>query len=377
MTRARLARYFSVGVGELNAMINEKVQNAIFVCSGCGKMILLPRAVFSVPESPLAQSQPRTVTRRKTMIGKGFQTTLSVDRDFSKWQFTSEFEDLQKEFSNFPFCSSCIEEQCKILQMKKAFLESELESLDAISSDFAKCEEFEQIVEKTKAETSVLEEVTCTSDREMSRIALHPRQFDRDRKYSLPDSPIRRATSTTFQHLKIIGIITAFKITIMRHYGCINGNRVGTKTPDIVPEDEMDNGLFFIAQLLKEYGRILELDTSAIRVGVNVTLVNENGEDPIILTTTDFKDRKGIHRFGDAMKRLMAVAARIFTCTPLAEARCTPPQEIDTKDHKIAGVSYLYEKRNPADFTKAMRNLLFAMKYIQRQAFMASIGDYS
>ncbi|KAK8897788.1 hypothetical protein M9Y10_000016 [Tritrichomonas musculus] len=72
-----------------------------------------------------------------------------------------------------------------------------------------------------------------------------------------------------------ISLCLAFHITTHNHYGCINGMRIGTMTPNKVPTMEFDQGLLFFAQLIKSIASIAKIDIPNLVISNGIYLYEE------------------------------------------------------------------------------------------------------
>ena len=357
---------------------DEAIHDAAFICGVCGRLALIPKAVFIS-----GGEDDKSPGRRKAWLEK---PELQLFRDVELWEYQTNFSLLKddfaaKGFERFPLCQECEAAQRKYLLSEKVFYESQSQYFANLSveENRNKCAEMERLVHRVEQESSVLEEVMTMNSREVAKLAGAAPSAELPETGRRRMKPQRRPTSmkTTAPGFNGVGMCLAFQISFSRIYGCINGQRIGTRTPDVVPEDEIDLGFYFLAQLARAMGEAVGVAVSALTVGVGVVLTDGSGGDPITLTSYDFKDRKSIQRFGNAMKRFMTVCWNIFEAPAIVDSGSVPPHTIDLDSHTISNQSYLFDRKNPSRFTTAMKWLLFNFKYIQRLAYIATVSKYA
>lgn len=76
-----------------------------------------------------------------------------------------------------------------------------------------------------------------------------------------------------------LALCLSFHITTHRHYGCINGNRLGTMTPYKVPTREFDQALLLLAHLIKSIALMAKVDAPNLIIAGGVFLFEELKND--------------------------------------------------------------------------------------------------
>ena len=357
--------------------------DAAFVCGGCGRLAVIPKCVFISGAPSADDSCP---SGRRKAPEKTDPPEIELYRDVSLWQYQTNFSLLKgdfasKSFHQFPLCHDCEAAQCKYLTSERRFYDSQSQYFSKILAEgnTDKCEEMEKLVQRVQQEASVLEEVMNMNSREVAKLAsaTTPAEVPEAGKRRMkPQRKVPHVKPAIPLGFNGVGMCLSFHISFNRIYGCINGYRIGTRTPDIVPEEEIDLGFHFLAQLARSLGVAVGVDVSSLTVGVGVVLTDERGADPIVLTSYDFKDRRSIQRFGNAIRRFMAVCWNIFEAPAIVDSGSVPPHTIDLESDTISEQSYLYDRKNPSRFTTAMKWLLFNFKYIQRHAYLTTMSQY-
>ena len=270
----------------------------------------------------------------------------------------------------------------------------------------------------------------------------------RSQSLSLKDDRMQSQSNVSFSFRSFgfygISLCLSFRITSNRHYGCINGMRLGTMTPNKVPTREFDQALYFLSQLIKSIANLAKVETPNLIVSSGIFLYEElkkgrastikskaattdalanrgpadglgkmkirvklfekpalaeddNDDGPIVLskmtkaekrelsgsadslkprffsseavqlTANDLKTIRGIQIFRKAISIFMSIVHSVLN-SPSIATHFSFPYEIEDRGQKIHGVSFDYDKQNPAVFTQAMKLLLFNLKSIQLKA---------
>jgi hypothetical protein len=283
-------------------------------------------------------------------------------------------------FSEFPLCSGCTLALLPRWRFERAYLDDQVRYLANLSIPDARkrCDELERLNQKLAQDAAAFQEVSRQYTTEIERVTRSSslaRGPSDDRlaspqppQLSAPPSPPQTQVASPFAALTLG---TVFHITTKRHYGCINDNRLGTTTPDVVPVDEFDRAIFFLAQLVQAMARMADVQTADLVVGTSV-FVSEDGK-PVAITSGDLKSRKGLQTFHTGIRRLVAIVQSIFESPMLAGSNFMPPHQIDMEKTELSGDSFIYNKKKPAGFTAAMKFLLFDLKYAQKHAMQSAV----
>jgi hypothetical protein len=168
-------------------------------------------------------------------------------------------------------------------------------------------------------------------------------------------------------------LFRAFFISHFRHFGTINGLRLGTLPSVVVPAWEIECAFALLGGLLMGIYGILELKRNDFKIGSSLSVKLENGS--FLEISGGFQSSKSIDAFNEAMESLFRICFRIFHEPQMGRVGIMLPNQIDPSDNTIGGHSFLYEKANPENWTLAMKLLLWDLKYIQTRAFHVKMAQ--
>ncbi|KAH0793710.1 hypothetical protein GPJ56_002431 [Histomonas meleagridis] len=169
-----------------------------------------------------------------------------------------------------------------------------------------------------------------------------------------------------------IMLSSTFYLSTCRHYATINGNRLGTNTPDIVSPDEFDRGLYLLIQLLQVIGKVVSSPIPEFNLTTEIHYINNKGISDVF-TSQKLKVNKTISSFKEATKLLFKACHRLFWDLCKMNANFSVPNDIDLKTSKISGESYIYDRKSPHTFTYAMKKLVMNLKTIQTKAMECAV----
>jgi hypothetical protein len=270
-----------------------------------------------------------------------------VTRDVSRWPFLRDFEAILGSlrapgWPALPLCPDCSAAYCQLLKFRCHFFADTNRYLTSVAVPDARrpTEALEQLNDRVARDTAVLVSVArqCACNAAVvvrapaADAPAHHRLARRASQIHAGLAP-RAALPCPFS---LLTLASAFRISTRRHYGCINGSRLGTGTPDAVAAEEFDRALLFLAQLLVGMGRLTGVEPlRPIAVGVGVSFADpERGS--VALTCADVR-RKRLPSFHQGVTELVALAALVFASRPFAETKFNPHTRSRSRGRSSAG----------------------------------------
>ena len=164
-------------------------------------------------------------------------------------------------------------------------------------------------------------------------------------------------------------LCATFNISFNRLYGTINGQRIGTRTPDNVPLNENDGALIFLCQMILYIAQIVNVKVNDMRLKQYMELKTKNDNQFVEVRFPDFEKHNKMRKFNMHIDHIFEISSRIFR-SEFLESRLTftVPHEINLNDKTIGGKPFNIDKKRPYEFTHAMKMLLVNFKAIQSLA---------
>jgi hypothetical protein len=153
--------------------------------------------------------------------------------------------------------------------------------------------------------------------------------------------------------------LAAFRLTIIGPFAAINTLRLGTLPCMPVPTQEIQNGLWMLCRLLMSEMKTVGLECLNIHFGAVVSFSTPGAIYELRIP----KKSKDCEKFNLALNQMMASFNLVFNSDYMKRMR--PSNLIDTAKQTIAGESYAYSIKEPANFTRGMRKLAVNLKTIQ------------
>ncbi|KAH0785016.1 hypothetical protein GPJ56_010962 [Histomonas meleagridis] len=357
----------------------DKEGKILYVCRHCNNISYLSQD-FLNPKPKKPQNEFR---RRSQGNVKGdlleLQTLIIQSDSYNDWEGRHTYENLRdfiekKGLGIFPFCPKCSVLTSNIFKSKVKFYTKESKKLKdgAINSNTENV--LNQKLAEINAQMKPLRVVSANTQKHLDALL--------SSKPTLPEcAPI--PTSTTIPHSTSIGnssdldfnsimLASTFRISTFRHYATINGNRIGTNTPDPVQYDEFDSGLYFLVQLLQAIGRMISSPITSFNLTSEIQFINSKGVSDVF-TSLKLKSSKTIASFREATKLLFKVSHKLFWDLTKININFSIPNEIDLKNSKISGESYIYDPKKPYLFTYAIKRLVMDLKMIQARTMQSAV----
>lgn len=295
-----------------------KITHAFCICSKCHKLCLVNPDFWNRNSSQTATSQHSH---------NNYEIFLNKDQ---KWEYSNNLTSLKqdsfiKDHLLFPCCPNCLNLLIDQIQLNNDFYTTQQDFLNSTESNSTKIKNTyltnaETKIKNIKQESSSLNEIveankktlksnknketnsptlqakkstfniseikegmkTSSSSRIVSTISVEENSSSDDSsevKIKKKDDRIQSQSSVTFLIKSPgfcgIALCFSFHITANRHYGCINGNRLGTMTPSRVPTREFDQALFLLAHLVKSIATLAKIDTPNLVISSGVFLYEE------------------------------------------------------------------------------------------------------
>ncbi|KAK8897034.1 hypothetical protein M9Y10_014968 [Tritrichomonas musculus] len=314
-----------------------------------------------------------------------FQNGLKAFLEFSKSPF-------------FPWCLSCTRELEDRVQSRVKFLknaESFYSQLDIPDKSIFQ-EVFQTEVTRLDDETSSMKETDMlnTIQPNSDQISLNSESFEnliesQNEVFSCHDNNDENNKSFLFKSL-VLPIV--FHINVKGTFGTINSLRLGQNINWSISNDELDKSLFFLALLVKNAGRIADVDVSAIKIATDVQIkINDISEDEnnktsrksdffsklsdtffgkgannniITLKASDMRRGRTVSRFNQALDVIFGLSSQIFQSQRIQRDSMMPPNFISPEDHTIADRCYFFDIKDPYDWSHNMRLLLFNYAFL-------------
>lgn len=311
-------------------------------------------------------------------------------------QDTNNFKDFINDANcPFPLCPMCCQTVIRMMKGKKNFYENAAMFYSRLNipckSIFGEC--LSEEIEKHQKEISQLKVITTEfTDEKIDVIRNSP---PKERGKSADDSTVKRTARKSLRRRVTSSLVNSllsniqiesfsslispivFRIYVHKHYGTINGKKLGTQTPKIINNDEIEIAFVFLAQLLHFLGKLCGIETSQVFVTTYVTI--KSGDKLLSLAEFDFTKRKETAEFNEALDIFIQTSNKIFT-TFLELENISIPFPIDLKKHAIIykqkKVNYLYQAKSPQTWTFAMKLLLRNYKEIQIYAMKKFVNGF-
>lgn len=371
------AQYKYTGVTRKNLRI-------FFVCGKCRKF------VYYYNRFSNTQTKKNIERRQSYMCTKYVEFTLFYtknmmnERDFLQFQDVIKFLQYQN-INEFPICKECAEVVCQKLQEKcnfyKKYIDCLKNVLDNPPDNILKQQLDTLKIQKESLNDSIINAQYCNnllrSKSMCSRSSFYDYQTNSTEFNNTTNSQRRLKFSNP--NFKSLTLHSAFHISFSGHYGCINDCRLGIQEPYVIDTIEFDSGLFYLVQLIKNIGHLIDIELNEIQA-VNHVFFLDNPQKQLYvpLSSESICGKnyiKGIRHFRKGIETIFTVCERMFSSISEKTNDFMPPNIINLKEHKIFVASYIFEKDRPYEFTYAMKLLLFDLKCIQRFLFEAAIRN--
>ena len=377
-----------------------EVPNVLFICKRCKNLCLTSEVSWKnkgmlIQKHPLQGKQPNHNStepysndqiKTQELFKNSGQTTSKVkikimlNRKF-KWSCQTQYKEFQVIFDSnseyFPVCNICSKYRLQSAQRaftmfseankkytQKTFVFSLIPKIDKMKS------QIEKVKSQAKTYEIAAKNLPTHPSVEVGEIPEHKipprRRIERSRTPLL-----KKRYNAEGIGVKSLMSVQMFNILSKGHYATINGQRVGYMTPDAVPFEEIDNGLFFICQLLVILGKQTRANVKAIILDSQIHVILPGSKEKI-LTSTLLKNRKGIEQFNSIIEYLFELFKQLFS---FIKGDPPIPYIINTDNKTIAQTPYDYSSKNPESWTRAMKYLLMDLKTAQFQAILKSMSE--
>jgi len=364
----------------------DTLPNAIMVCGLCGKLCLASDDQWSGSGSK--DNISRHHMRRQTMSSKLYKKVILHNPCLKNWKYDEKLEQStsKSNYYVFPCCNNCCVIQSNgIFNQKKYYDNESIYLLKQIQNPNTKniCKILRDKVRKLDNEAQIINEVSECLERDM----FHKKfvgKSDRfanmistiSNEYHLPSNSdqISIYSNSEINTMNIM-LSTTFSIGFWRHYGTINGVRLGYQTPDPIPDDELDVALFFFAQLIQSLGSLARMDFTHVSIGSNVNICYLQSKT-IRLNSALFKSRNTAKELNEVMHDFMCFLSAVFSAIVSDDLIPPLPFKLNVNNRTIADISYDFDIKKPSKWTKAMRLLLFNIKSIQLRSLSNAVKNY-
>ncbi|OHT16490.1 hypothetical protein TRFO_41811 [Tritrichomonas foetus] len=360
------------------------IPHAIFICKSCQKSTY---ALFKQWNVDVTESKPKIITKTIPIHYKHYKVRIYI-KD-SQWTLSENYKIALESFHNlyfdyFPLCSDCMKEYIYLFTDITQFY-------DSFSSYIIK-----HVYNKNNIVPSkFLDEVYLSHHRlndfkkavssiKVIKPLLGKEPIRKIKYYTQPKSPTKniqmkknlkqkRKTKDNSSIISSIILVKSFQISFNKHYGTINEMRIGNLTPDEVPIEEIERGLYFLGHLIVTIGAFINIDVSEIRLSEFLEFKVDNSKkyDPIF--TSDIKSMKLLDSFNEKITQLFAVSNKLFSSQQICDNNIKLPYIIDISSKTINGNFYSYDRREPWQFTLSMKLLLYDFKTIQFASYQMAI----
>jgi hypothetical protein len=365
---------------------DEPVLTAIFVCSHCHRLTLLPHTVWVHGTTDNPQAARPAVRRSDGPSKKNSYLIQPLDR----FRYRSNFNVLSGDFTTrrwneFPICSECVSVVEQRLKFERSYVEDQVRYLSMVAVDEHKrrYDAFPQLISRVRSDASTFLEVTRQYTADIERCstpelsAPKPRPDD-PASSKAPVSRFRRALPTDSGSqfgFSSLTLASAFRIGTNRHYATINDCRLGTNTPDPVPPEELEHSLFYTCQLIQAIGAFVSVDTTVLVIGCPLSFADKGSEKGAVLIVSDLKSRRGVQGFQAFINRMVGLCQAVFKGDKFSDSGFSPPHVIDLGRGTISDDSFVWDPKKPAVFTSAMKHFMFNLKYVQRRALLTAVRE--
>ena len=342
-----------------------------FICRRCGGLCCSSAGLWQRQDRCRLRSQ-----RYRTSFNGTINTifTFPLDRSVEA-NFSDIFQlngNIIKEHGyDFPVCNRCLifyslcaERVCDFFKMETALLTVTSFDLEKIKKKIDKNLDQVEVIKLVKS--APLDARHIPSDSE---------PFYRGPNYlvSPKKENMYKKIDTSNIAVGSLLVFSMFPISACRHYGTINGFRLGTLTPDAVPYEEIDQGFFFLCQLFIVLGKQTRANTKSIMLNSEIN-IKLPGEAFTPFSSSLLKGgRKKIQRFNEYICYLFELFKQLFF---FFNGQPNIPNIVNTNNRTINEVSYVYDPKNPDKWTLAMKYTLINFKSVQMQSLLKGAMEY-
>ena len=344
----------------------EKKPYILYVCKRCGSLCL------TFPEFFIENYNDSRDT--SSIIINSFENEIPEEMTFSTDSGSHDkleiFEELKSFFIDpfFPVCNVCAADLTqKVKSRIKFYNAAELSySRFDIPDKTVFSKQLESEVNELKEQNMKLKlemekNKTFKPDITETEIQpIHDNSLKNNRKYSFMSS---FKVTPGMTYFKSIMLPVTFKISVSRHYATINSRKLGQNNQKIINYEEINQALYFLAQLIKISCLMANVDSSSILINNNVTIILEDNS-LVSLNSNDMKKRNTVHRFNRAIHSLFSLSKKLFQSPASQNGSMRPPYMIHTDTHQISKENYLFDYSQPSKWIQPMKFLLTDYKFL-------------
>lgn len=314
-------------------------KDIITLCEKCGSLTLISENKDTIDLISSELQSKKDVLVNLNIAASSSTSDLSISKD------------------GFPICSNCCKSVLNEKKIKNTYLEEIKRNINALDID-----KFKDLVQnKISCNNDMIESyneaITINHNRELSL------REDDTVKNQQKNTIIN--TRSEFRGVHIFQSV--FRIYFDRHYGTINGFRIGQNKSYSIPILEINTALMFLLQLLDYICRKIDIPSNIIfHPGpyINDTIVE----------ATNTRKKGTISTFNKGIEKIFSLYQTIYMTLKdrmsfIDTAVC--PYIVDNKNKRIHEESFLYDINNPVVWTLAMKKLLMNLKFIQVYMFMS------
>lgn len=255
---------------------------------------------------------------------------------------------------NQPICPICREAWIKNTRSKMSLYYSALRTFSEIPP-INPLESFNEVMERIKPFSE-------PPQREPEEVSQHEEpslQFIKAKGIIHPGGFMFPKVSSFVEHGMLM-LPVVFKIEAYRHFGTINGLRLGQDVLGTVVAEEFDSAFELFLHMIRTIAKVY----------------NIGGFDQLQRPAfSDMKSRRSLEHFNKLIETIFIFCAFLIDKTATSSGGTPPPFGIVQERKTIGGYSYVFNKKNPILFTHAMKCLLINFKFLQTQFLRRAVSN--
>ena len=349
----------------------------IFVCKKCRQLTV---QLFYPNNSENSQDDP-SVKRTRTRALNECTSYCYTKNGYKDWVYLKDYEQKAEElksldFSHFPLCQTCLISATNRISKKIMLYSKEVNDCYELKNQWennAK-KNMETELETYKTVIVATNETIDQMENKMKELLENPPNRNLLKKkeddvivHCNDNKDVNRGPNhKCCSKFGMVTLCRAFRISTSRLYGTVNGNRIGNNTPNQVPVEEIDRGLYYLIHMIHAIGKTISRPVTEFILSSKIEF--QVGKNTFIYSAAKLKSSKTIKQFNEGTKMLFYVCADIFRILISLNENFQTPNQIDLEHNCISNESFIYEQKNPHLFTIGVKRLLFNLKYIQNRA---------
>lgn len=321
-----------------------------FVCGMCKKISLMDNNTWDSSSNVPPKGQSSDVL-------SPFQP------DITRWPLYLKFcayltATESVDFPKFPLCEQCLEQMTQHLMRTVELVQQFGDDAPRTSQEMADMVTSAKENANSKCFWETPVQSSSVSERKRGHVSSHIYARPVEETYVarplITRRPTRRMTQLQAFHFDIVGL-----------FATVNGLKLGRLRENRVPASEVNSALYLLCQFLSYQLKGAGVDETGMKLGAKIEFLTSSGVKEMRIPERS----KEVDTFNLCVIQMMSMFNGLFISQTIQRMR--PSNLIDVNKKTINSKSFLYSKKEPENFAKAMRKLVTNLKMIQAFQLMS------